>query len=319
LDARKVIDQFVNSLAKNDQEFADSLKRWAPLLVRTVERVSNITGVPFEDTFFDIIIYLCKLNKVYKMIQYRYEGKLYTLVEEKDGLVHLVPGSYLKRKRLDLWVKKEDAILVEKAALSSMVYQKIIQAANGIIRSHFSMKNGYIVVGKEKELVKCRGTCYDNKWKEIEKIKVKSVRKDVSFEDVEGSFSLWEPEKLYNEQVLYDDVKKNLSRVSARVFTMMMSHAKDDTITKKLSISPMKLAYCKREIFNITKIILGQEPMIKQSKYAIYKDNYYSVGKDFGERIELKLPNKSLIVDKSKVKIEVSKKKPIHLKVDEIC
>lgn len=133
----------------SDPAFGGALRKWRPLLSKTVRHVAAITKIEPLDVLGDFMVVLVCLNAGYGIPLYRFEGGVYEMMEEDASGALLRSPRYNVRQVEPFRVAKELIIPVKKAKLSCLMSSKIRHHSCIMLRDFFVQKRGYSVIGVE--------------------------------------------------------------------------------------------------------------------------------------------------------------------------
>lgn len=137
------IDSTIKALARENPLLANTLKKWKPLILKTVRTAAKIANAPCEDVCQDLLEYIFSMVAVYPVPLYRFRGQNWEIAHRSGRLVCLKPVRLQKVKREQVWTSFDLVEPVRKATFSAMVYRKIVQFPSNVAVKKYTKKNGY--------------------------------------------------------------------------------------------------------------------------------------------------------------------------------
>lgn len=270
------INKLVVDLSYKDLEFSEAINKWKPLLMKTVLRLHYITKEPYEDIFQDILTSLSRIYIMRGMELYRYEGRIYEIVEKvgEDCKIKTPFCSQIAHK--EFFVDFEKLELVKQAKLSSLFFKKIQQHAATVLKLFFSGKNGFVKIGECVEYSRMRNRDVDDdKYAFVTKNIVEKSVYEVSLQDCSPTFDSEDSDMLYEDRVGTDvynpeDLTSNSIFVDSMIYSgdpilhKVLSfgyanpHVSDHYIKSNLHISARKLAFSRRNLGQAFDEFLGE-------------------------------------------------------------
>lgn len=322
------LETIIKGTKVTNKELSEAINKWKFLFIKTVLRVSNIINKPVEDVISDLLIPIVRLDVTYLHEQYRYLGKIYDLIKDYGGVLHLKTPKFsqIKAKR-EFFIPEYKVEKVKKASLNSLVYHKLNQTSKLILRNHFTQKNGYIVSGSREGVVKLRGNIFDGsckrgKIKEVIKMKELSI-----FEEIGEDYCLGDlleskdfNQDDYAEVFMMDrSISRGLSSNALLVYNVLRDNPKlpELEIKRHTGLSQRQIKFSKREILLQVDKVLDRKNKIVYSPYAIYDGNYYFLGNERGSDVYLINPGSGngFYINKTLIDIDSMKyRTPIHLR-----
>lgn len=220
------LDLILKGLQQTDTRFYEGIKKWLPLLEKTVYKICKITEQEPEDVFQDLLLALFKINKIYDVPLYRFKGHLYEKVCSDGSLICV-------RSTVDnqwFWTMQSNVEFVKKCEFSSLLGLRINQQCYNILKEKQKKRRGYSWTKTDKKVPKKFGGYVDNVW-DVEKV-ISILEFDESLHSCALSRTN-NPESLVSYGQVVSKIRSQLSPQTFNVFKILL----EDPIAPNTHIS----------------------------------------------------------------------------------
>jgi hypothetical protein len=132
-------ESFFARLEKQDKEYGEQVRRWSPKVNFLSFQLRKLTHEPLQDIVSEFLEKMWVDVQAFRTPQVRYEKKIYTVLSEDNGQLHL------RRSGVDRIVDKTLIETVKKPSMFTYVYAGIVQYYCDRCSRMFTSKNGYVV------------------------------------------------------------------------------------------------------------------------------------------------------------------------------
>jgi hypothetical protein len=129
-------EQFLQSLAKEDADFAQQVRRWMPKICNIASELSRTFSESQEDIAQDILVKMWSNIQDYRTKQVRWKKQIWAILE--DG-----PIMRLRRGDQEISLSREECEPIQKASMGTFVYSGLLQFCADRYAKHYTEKNGY--------------------------------------------------------------------------------------------------------------------------------------------------------------------------------
>lgn len=331
----KLIEGVVKSSKFSDPEFSVCIRKWSRYLYSSAMSLSKTLNISHEDAFNDLMLPLIRLYRDLYRPKYRYNKKVYDLIQDYGNIYLLRTSEYSRRKIVEFLVPKKSVTKVKKAKLASQFFKKIQQEACVLARKKYTQKNGYVKVGTYEALTKIKGkNLFDSKYETIVKNRVRKTMTEECLDspipgDPENTLAdiiqltQYSTEEMVEEFEIINSFRRCLSSDALKVLVKLTEDDKitDQELINDLNFSQRKVDVARREIESHKKYLKGQKASRVYAPYAVYQGDYYFLGTNMGEYQKLRLFSGEIIVPTNEVRIEkhLATRKPIHFTASILC